>query len=60
MAITRSQTRSGASRLERFNREIGRRQRYRKRYRPNDTSHRHRIADRQPKQQHVVSYYRRT
>lgn len=65
MAITRSQSRGGAA-LTRMNDRIGRRRRarqaiqqYQKRYRPNDTHHRHRIDDDQPKRTRVVSYTRR-
>jgi hypothetical protein len=58
MAITRSQSRQGAA-LMRIQREIGRRQRWRKRYKPTDVAHRHRIRDSQPKSVRVVSYTRR-
>ena len=34
--------------------------RFRKMYRPTDVAHRHRLEDRQPKTQRVVSYVRRT
>lgn len=34
--------------------------RWPKNYRPTDPGHRHRIEDDQPKEQRVVSYYRRT
>lgn len=54
------QTRSQNPRIARINNYIGlRRHRYRKRYRPNDVSHRHRLPDRQRKSVHVISYYRR-
>jgi hypothetical protein len=58
MAVTRSQSRAGTA-LMRIQREIGRRQAIRKRYRPNDTSHRHRLPDRQRKNVHVIAYNRR-
>ena len=58
MAITRSQSRMGAA-LVRMQHEIERRRRFRKRYKPTDVSHRHRLADRQRKSVHVVSYARR-
>jgi hypothetical protein len=58
MAVTRSQSRNGAA-LMRIQREIGRRQAFRKRYKVNDTAHRHRLPDRQRKSVHVVSYLRR-
>jgi hypothetical protein len=58
MVVTRSQSRQGVA-LTRIIHEIGRRQRFRKRYRPNDSSHRHRLPDRQRKSVHVVSYNRR-
>jgi hypothetical protein len=58
MVVTRSQSRIGAA-LTRINREIDRRRRWRKRYRPTDVSHRHRLIDRQPKSVRVVSYTRR-
>jgi hypothetical protein len=58
MVITRSQSRLGAS-LTRIRNEIERRRRWRKRYKPTDVSHRHRLSDRQPKSVRVVSYNRR-
>ena len=39
---------------------LRRARRWIKRYKPSDTSHRHRIHDRQPKTTHVTSYTRRT
>lgn len=56
-------TRSQNARLVPLNQAIDRMRRARrwvKRYKPSDTSKRHRLADRQPKSQHVVSYNRRT
>jgi hypothetical protein len=58
MVVTRSQSRSGAA-LRRINHEIGRRAAFRKRYRPNDHAHRHRLPDRQRKSVRVIAYYRR-
>ena len=58
MAVTRSQSRLGAA-LTRINHEIERRRRWRKRYKPTDVSHRHRLSDRQPKSVRVLSYTRR-
>lgn len=56
--ITRSQSRLGAA-LTRMQTNIERRRRWRKRYKPEDVSHRHRLADRQPKSVRVISYTRR-
>ena len=58
MVVTRSQSRSGTA-LTRMNREIERRRRWKKKYHPHDTSHRHRLRDRQPKSVRVISYTRR-
>lgn len=58
MAVTRSQSRQGAA-IQRMQAEIGRRQAFRKKYRPNDLSKRHRLPDRQSKSVRVVSYSRR-
>lgn len=44
---------------DRINQRFRRARRWRKMYRPNDTAHRHRIPDRQPKSTRVVSYFRR-
>lgn len=59
MVVTRSQTRIGTAALTRMRAEIDRRRRWRKRYKPNDTAHRHRLSDRQPKSVRVISYTRR-
>ena len=59
MAITRSQSRQGAS-LMRIQREIGRREAFRKKYKSTDVSKRHRLPDRQRKSVPVVSYTRRS
>jgi len=56
--ITRSQSRLGAA-LTRMQTDIERRRRWRKRYKPTDVTHRHRLSDRQPKSVRVVSYTRR-
>jgi hypothetical protein len=56
--ITRSQSRLGAA-LTRMQADIERRRRWRKRYKPSDVSHRHRLQDRQPKSVRVISYTRR-
>lgn len=53
-------TRSQRGRLVAPNPRIGMRQPFRKRYRPNDHAKRHRLPDRRPKTQHVISYNRRT
>lgn len=58
MAVTRSQVRNGAA-LQRIIREIGRRRRFIKRYKPTDVAHRHRLHDRQRKSVRVVAYTRR-
>lgn len=60
MAVTRRQSRASGRRPTPGNPRIGmRRHRWVKRYRPRDTSHRHRIKDRQPKSQQVSGYNRR-
>lgn len=56
-------TRSMGHRLVPGNPAIDRMRRSRrfvKRYKPTDTAKRHRLSDRQPKTQQVVSYTRRT
>ena len=56
-------TRSSGAPLAAYNNSINRIRRARrwtKRYKPTDTSKRHRLGDRQPKTQTVVSYTRRT
>ena len=59
MVVTRSRSRG---RVTAPNPRIGMRQqrRWMKRYKPQDTAHRHRLADTQPKSQTVVAYRRRT
>ncbi len=57
MVVTRSQ--SGSRGLTRIMHEIGRRRRFRKRYKTLDVTHRHRLPDRQRKSVRVVSYTRR-
>lgn len=55
-------TRSSGAPLASYNDAINRMRRSRrwvKRYRPTDVAKRHRLSDRQPKTQHVVSYTRR-
>lgn len=57
-----ARTRSRRGRLMRRNNEIQRVRRFRrfpKRYKPNDTSHRHRIKDRQRKTVRVPAHTRR-
>lgn len=58
MAVTRSQSRQGTA-LMRIQQEIGRRAAFRKKYKPTDHAHRHRLPDRQRKSINVVSYTRR-
>ncbi len=53
MVVTRSQ--SGSRGLTRIMHEIGRRRRFRKRYKTLDVTHRHRLPDRQRKSVRVVS-----
>lgn len=63
MVLTRAQSRAQNIAPTPMNPAINRMRRARrwvKRYKPNDTAHRHRISDRQPKTQQVVSYMRRT
>lgn len=60
MVATRASGRgavAGVDWIDRIRRS--RRGRWIKRYKPSDTSHRHRIPDRQPKTTRVVSYTRR-
>lgn len=58
MAVTRSQGRALAPRVDRID-QIRRFRRYAKRYKPTDTAHRHRLADRQRKTVHVPAHTRR-
>lgn len=60
MVVTRSQARRRNIRPTRPNPRTGMRaMRWRKMYRPNDHAKRHRLPDRQPKTEEVVSYRRR-
>jgi hypothetical protein len=57
MAITRSQ--SGIQRQNERMQQYMRNRRFRKRYRPTDIYHRHRLPDAQHKSVRVISYSRR-
>lgn len=62
MVVTRRQAAlSGQRPVQRIDAidRIRRSRRWVKRYKPQDTAHRHRIEDSQPKTQHVISYTRR-
>lgn len=61
MAVTRRMRAMSGTRLATPNPRQGMRvHRWRKRYKPSDTAKRHRLSDRQPKTERVVSYSRRT